>query len=281
MKLAAASLLVDTHPAAAKGVAVLEAAQGSAGTEADNLNIELALMNGYSNTYQFEKLLAISSELSKKYPESQSAFFMQTYALRALGRFDEANQIAQDKLKRMPNDLDAMRELVFIATSRGDYAAAHDLTQRIIDTGKADASDFNGIAWAALFTGTISEADLQDAIRSAQMSQNDPNVLHTLGCVYAEMGKTKEAREVLVQGMERGGLDEPNSSFWFAFGRIAEQYGEREIALADYARVTKPNRDVQIPNSTYLLAQNRLKVLKSQATASAASVKTRSANQSR
>ena len=58
-------------------------------------------------------------------------------------------------------------------------------------------------------------------------------------------------------------LDEPNSDYWYAFGRIAEQYGEQETAMANYARVTKPEKTIAIPSSSYRLAQNRLKILSS------------------
>ena len=56
-------------------------------------------------------------------------------------------------------------------------------------------------------------------------------------------------------------LDEPNDDYWYAFGRIAEQYGEREIAIADYRKLEKPKETLAIPTSTYRLAQMRLKVL--------------------
>jgi hypothetical protein len=62
--------------------------------------------------------------------------------------------------------------------------------------------------------------------------------------------------------MDLRNLDEPDSDFWYAFGRIAEQYGDREIALSDYAKVTKPKRALEIPESSYQLTQMRLKVLR-------------------
>jgi hypothetical protein len=78
------------------------------------------------------------------------------------------------------------------------------------------------------------------------------------------VGKTKEAREVLIQSMDLLNLDEPNPDYWYAFGRIAEQYGERDAALANYARVTKPKRAVGIPNSSYYLAQVGVRALHSE-----------------
>jgi len=86
-------------------------------------------------------------------------------------------------------------------------------------------------------------------------------ILHTLACLYAEIGKTKEARDLLLRGMDELRLDEPNDDYWYVFGRIAEQYGEREIAIADYRKLEKPKQALAIPTSTYRLAQMRLKAM--------------------
>lgn len=126
---------------------------------------------------------------------------------------------------------------------------------------KSDASDKNQSAWYALFTGTVSGDDVQTALAAAQANQNDGSVLHTLGCLYAEVGKTKEAREVLVRAMDLGNLDEPNDAFWYAFGRLAEQYGETDVARAVYERVSKPAKREQIPGSPFRLSQTRMNAI--------------------
>src|SRR5262249_30785873 len=132
---------------------------------------------------------------------------------------------------------------------------------QMVAAGKAEASDLNGLAWHALFTGRVLDEDIESAIKSAQASQNSPGVLHTLGCAYAEVGKTKEAREVLIQAMDLLALDEPEANYWYALGRIAEQYGEHAIAIADYKKVDRPKQPIQIPDSSYRLAQMRLDAL--------------------
>ncbi len=76
--------------------------------------------------------------------------------------------------------------------------------------------------------------------------------------MYVEVGKTKEAREVLVQAMDEMNLDEPDDNYWYAFGRIAEQYGEKETAIHIYHLVEKPKQAVGVPGSSYQLAQMRL-----------------------
>jgi hypothetical protein len=61
--------------------------------------------------------------------------------------------------------------------------------------------------------------------------------------------------------MDARKLVEPDSEFWYALGRIAEQYGERDIALADYAKVTPPSDSALEYDSTYRLAQTRIREL--------------------
>ena len=136
------------------------------------------------------------------------------------------------------------------------------MARKILEGGNAEPEDLNLIAWYSLFTGKVEPADIEDALKSVQLSNNGPPALHTLGCVYAEVGKTKEASEVLIQAMDILNLDDPDDYYWYAFGRIAEQYGERDAAMADYARVKKPKREVDIPMSSYYPAQVRLRSLR-------------------
>ena len=51
---------------------------------------------------------------------------------------------------------------------------------------------------------------------------------------------------MLVQAMDSANFDEPDSNFWYAFGRVAEQASER-VALTDYARVTSPKDPLRSP----------------------------------
>jgi tetratricopeptide (TPR) repeat protein len=93
------------------------------------------------------------------------------------------------------------------------------------------------------------------------MQKDSPGILHTLACLYAEAGNTKDAREVLLRAMDDWNLTEPNDDVWYVLGRIAEQYGEREIAIADYRKMEKPKEPLAVPTSTWRLAQIRLKAM--------------------
>jgi tetratricopeptide (TPR) repeat protein len=261
MTVAAAAMLVSSDVTAQQGVAILEQALKSAASGTDKVNIELALLDGLTNLSNYDRLLSISSELAALNPGSKRAFRAQFLAFRGLGRLKEANELANERLKRFPDDLDTIRALAVNAEDRGDYRSASDLLQKLAMSGKAESSDLNQIAWLSLFFPRTGGPDIETAIKASQSRQNDSSILHTLGCLYIEAGQTKEAREVFVRAMDLLNLDEPNGDFWYAFGRLAEQFGETAVARTDYQKVPKPKSVLKIPGSTYQLAQNRLSAL--------------------
>jgi tetratricopeptide (TPR) repeat protein/transglutaminase-like putative cysteine protease len=261
MKLAAASILVGTKPTAAEGVELLEEARKDAAGERERTNILLALAEGYAAQDNFAKLEEVSSALLKQEPESRRVFLLNVDALLGMGRNGEAIALADERLKLLDGDQDALLMKMQIEANRGNFAAARGWAQKLVDQGKENAEILNSSAWFALFTGKVNETDIAMAIKSTQMSKDNPHILHTLACLYAEFGKTKEARDLLLRSMDDLNLDEPNDDYWYALGRIAEQYGEREIAVADYRKLEKPKEKLAVSTSSYTLAQARLKVL--------------------
>ena len=261
MKLAAAALLVESKPTAAQGVALLEEALKSAATEHERTNIDLALAEGYAAQDNFKNLYEVSSELLRQVPESKLAFTESMDALLGLGRYDEAMHLADARLKLLEDDADAYRAKMTIESTRGNYASARAWARKLVDQGNEDADVLNSIAWLALFTGKVEQSDIATAIKATQMSRDNPAILHTLACLYAQTGKAKEAHELLLRGMDELNLVEPDDDYWYAFGLIAEQYGENEIAVADYHKLSKPKEALAIPTSSYKLAQMRLKAL--------------------
>jgi tetratricopeptide (TPR) repeat protein len=261
MKLAAASILAGSRPTAPRGLAILEEALKTATTDRDKTNIRLALTLGYSVQQNFEGLLAVSNALVEQTPESRMAFLDKVQALMGLKRYDDALAVADERLKLLENDTDAFQTRTRVETARGNYTAARGWLQKLAELGKQDAEVLNEDAWLALYTGHIDDKDVATGIKATQLAKDNPHILHTLACLYAETGKTKEARDLLIRSMDELNLDEPNDDYWFAFGRIAEQYGERDIAIADYRKLEKPKQVLAIPSSSWELAQMRLKAL--------------------
>jgi hypothetical protein len=83
------------------------------------------------------------------------------------------------------------------------------------------------------------------------VNENDSG--HQRGIVCREEGHCESAEDGKYKILD--GAEKPN---WYGFGRIAEQYGESEVATSDYNQVKKPKKPAQVPGSSYQLAQNRL-----------------------
>lgn len=257
MKIAAAAILVQTPGTAAYGVPILEQAMTSI-TGPVKVSVELALVTGYENLFDFQKMYPLSEDIWKQYPDSTRAFLNVEESLRALKRSEEGDAIAQERLKKLPDDIDAQAALAINAEFRGEYAKAKEYEEKIDAMGRADGSTLNAIAWLSLYTGHVGDSDIQTAIRGTQLNPRSWPILHTLACLYAEVGRVKESRDIFRQAMDIAEMDQPNGEFWYGFGRIAEQVGMNDIAASYYQKVEKPRHEVQLPLSTYLLAQKRL-----------------------
>ena len=129
--------------------------------------------------------------------------------------------------------------------------------------GKAEANDLNSLAWYSLFIPNLDQVALDAAQQSNMMTSNGNfSILHTLACIYAENGRTKEAREVILSALKAGDMEEPNSAAWYVFGRIDEQLGQNDAAAQAYSKVEKPDGFVSAED-TWILAQKRLQALHS------------------
>lgn len=267
VNLAAAAILVLSKETANRGLSILEAAEkpSAARTDMQRDGILMSLITGYDNLQMYDKALRVGDYLAKFYPESRLVFLWRSFDLRMLKRFQQADALAQRRLATNPTDIDAQRSLMSDATSQDNHALAYELGSRIIGLDNAQALDFNDLAWESLFTGKTGPQDLSYAVKAAHLNK-DFSELHTLGCIEAELGKTNEARDVLIEAMDKANMADLDPNTWYAFGRIAEQYGENNVAIADYKQIEKPKLDVSIPGSSYELGQLRLKALQATAT---------------
>src|SRR5436853_7915470 len=128
-----------------------------------------------------------------------------------------------------------------------------------MDGSNATSNAYNKVAWNELFIGKTIDRAIEDARQATVLAEGSWPALHTLAALYAESGKSLEARTELLKCMDLAGHEEPSSVDWYVLGRIAENFGAADVALADYKRVEKPRHVT--PGSTYELAQKRMTVL--------------------
>ncbi len=263
MRLAAFSLLagsMEAKPYLDEISAARDKANGLAQTDLD-------LLLAVSAIYAEQPAIGMpaAQRLLDQEPDSVTALSLtgQGYALQ----HNAAGWLAMlaPRLARKPDDHDLLVQQTLAYQLAGDWKSAQATEQKVLDSGKATAADYNGYAWIGLFHDDLGDDITKAAQESAQLSRNSGFAeLHTLACIYAAQGKTTEARKVLEEAMYAGNQVAPNSAVWYALGLIYEQYGAKSAALDAYKKVQAHENDNHTyidPADTYILAQTRLAAL--------------------
>jgi tetratricopeptide (TPR) repeat protein len=256
----AAAVLASTPGKAEKSLAIVSKARESAASETERLNLDLGLREVYTDLDRGQELLAVAQRLLAQYPDSQTAIRTQLNALWLLKRFAEAAKVVDDRIAKSPSDTFLYTLGASIAQDGGDFARADELLNKLIATAKGGEGVQNSLAWSYLVQGKNLDEALDISSRSIAGGGNFAT-LHTLASIAAEIGKTAQARQVILQAMDSAGLNEPNEACWYVFGRLAEQYGLNDVARDYYKKVTRPGGERGLPVSTYALAQRRLAAL--------------------
>ena len=257
----AALILIQSKYLKGQNLAALVDARNKATNDTTRAELNLVLAHAYAAQEMWTDLLPIAEELIKQFPDSVTAFQFATRAYANLKKLDDWDKLAQSQLQKHPDEPEYVRSASDLARYRGDFTKARGFLKGLIDHGKAGENDFNAYAWDALF---IPEKIDQDAIEAGERGDELSHhasfaMMHTLACVYARAGRTKEARDLLLKAMDAGKMEEPESVVWFGLAEIAEQYGDSEAARTMYSRVEKPKSFY--PVETYVLAQQRLAAL--------------------
>jgi tetratricopeptide (TPR) repeat protein len=253
----AAAALMAVKETAGQAAPLLASARATAAGDTATA-IDMALVGAYTQLHDWTKLLAVAEPLAKAHPDSGLAFQAWMTALVRLDKVQEAEAQANDRLKRLPKDRDAMHALSSIAAYRGDFDAAERWARRPVDELTPNASDYNHAAWVALFVGKELEQAIEDARHATSGDDANSGSLHTLAALYAETGRNTEALQALFQSLDTRANDQPISADWFVLGRVAENYGVADAALAAYQRVEKTDGEVL---SSWDLTQRRMKGL--------------------
>lgn len=260
-RLATALLLADCS-LAEQSLPLLKALAKDPIGPADRLSLDLALAKSHYELGQWRELQAVADRLAAAVPTSSLAFRYQQWAGIQLQQWDAVEQASRERLARLPEDSTAREMLVHSAEARGRFDEIPEIMQPLIDSGRATASDYNQYAWTSLLSQPVSG----QAVEAARMAYDETQgrsvaINHTLACVYAASGMPREARDLLLKGMEQVGIEKPDDSTWYGFGLVAEAYGDAESARDYYAHVQKPRKGVIQASSVYALSQARLAAL--------------------
>jgi tetratricopeptide (TPR) repeat protein len=256
IRAAAASLMLQKKEP--RGVATLLALRDKA-TDERKIAIDRALVTAYNEAEQWKEAIPFAEHLVAAYPDSEVAFKSLVYSLSLAGRTADAAELAKKRLAKKPHDEEALRALSSNAARMTDYAAAAKYAEQVVDELQPNQNDYNNAAWFELFVGKLDHAVDNARHATAEESQTSAAALHTLATLYAETGKNIEARDALLRTLDKSQRELPDSSDWYVLGRMAENYGVRDAALAAYKRVTKRPEGGA---SVWELAQRRLAAMK-------------------
>ncbi len=221
--------------------------------------LDVATWRGLELLERWDDLSPLLRRLVAAQPDSDRALTALFLAERRRGHAEDVRPQVEARLAQSPNDLVGLHLLADLAEAKGDIARSLEITRTLIERNKAEAGDYNRLAWDQLFQPPVQEQALTDASRASEMSAHaDRSILHTLASVYAELDRPAEAYRVLLQSIDAEG-GKPATFDWYVFGRMAETYGLPDQARSYYARVEKPTDYPQV--SAFALAQKRLAAL--------------------
>lgn len=260
IELAAASFLSDKSALLALLPSVVTA-RSSTSLDADRDNLDLLIASLYIHTGDGLNASSVAQQLLKQHPNSGIAVDLAGRAYGLQKKWADWRSLLEAHLRDRPNDRGLLLQSAAEAEAEGDFARARSSYRTILDSGHASAEDYNTYAWLSLFEASVDDEALAAAQQANLLSKESSfGDLHTLACLDAARGRTAEARQLLLQAMSTGGLEEPNSSIWYGFGRIYEQYGVTDAAIDAYKHVEAPE-GIMGSTDTFVLAQSRLKAL--------------------
>lgn len=227
----------------------LEAARAAAPPGPEARALLLALVQAHRQADRWERMLGAAGALLADDPASREGYGAQAFALRHLGRRAELDRATEAALARLPDDPEVLGTYGSTVLYLGDADAAERTWRRLVETGRASPMAYNNAAWMLLRRDPPPPEALDWARRAVDQSrERDRASLNTLAVAYAAAGRPDEAREVFLKSLPPGGPPDPSD--WFAFGRIAEAWGEDATALAAYARVEPlPEEEPTSPRS--------------------------------
>jgi len=258
----AAAVLLASQAADAATVPILLEAYQSAQKADERQVFASALCGAYMKAKDYARAADLAASVLKEAPQSTAAFTLAIEAASKGGDHGRTEQLATEYLGQFKTDAAALRTAAIGMLTVGANERAAAILATLTGSGRAEAKDYNLVAWSHLMNGSVTEAT-SAAIQQAMLlsKSEEPGILHTQAAIQAESGKPGQARVTILQRMDLEGSDQPDDDDWYVFGRIAEQYGLPDVAKVMYAKVARPKDENMIRMSSYALVQRRLDVL--------------------
>lgn len=240
IRAAAAVLMAGGPERSEAAIPVLVAERAASSDPAASLQIDRALFEAYQHTARWDDARVVAERMRTDRPDAAAAMSDWAVAMGALGRIAEVRPVVDTAIAAHPADVKWLRVGADVAVAAYDLPSAGAAWQRVVDTGRGTAGDYNNLAWFDL-------AEPSRAIPAAEQSNamgawKSQGALHTLATALLDAGRPDEALEVLTQAWT-----DPNAriggqvqAWQYVRGRLAEAWGLPDVALAFYQDIPAP-----------------------------------------
>lgn len=222
--------------------------------------IDHALLLALADSDRHAERLEIAARLYRQHARSWIAFDLYCGALVDAHQEKKAVRLLQARIDERPRDPVARARLADTFLKIGAMRRAEGVLRDSVRLGVASPTTYNNLAWLQLFDGRVTDEDVDLAVEANTMTSfENPSHLHTLAALYAEVGKSAEAMQLVVRRMTMAGQEAPTSADWYLLGRVMESYGLFSLAREAYEKVE--NDEDREADSTWALARMKLRGL--------------------
>jgi tetratricopeptide (TPR) repeat protein len=258
IELAAAALAAGTD--AARVIPILAACKPT--TTDGQLACDWVLSDLYRDAARWSDLADHAREWAKRVPgQAPMPVAAQALALARLGSVDEAERLLADAVAKQPDNSMLRFSYADVALANGRLAEAIRRLEPLLAQPSPHSSVLNNVAWLKMVEGSDLPGAAALARQGVNQTPNEPHVLNTLAAIEAELGELADARKHLQQSARAKDDVRPTDADLYVHGRILEQIGLTDDAIAVYRRLKPPTAaGAFVPEPTDLAAR-RLKAL--------------------
>jgi len=256
IQLAGAVLAAPTEPD--RVLPILKSC--GATTSAGQLVCDTSVLVVLETAKRWPELLEFATEWEARSPHDVAAVVAHAEALRWLGHFDSADKVLDDASARFPDEpllhlLGAMN-----AFARRDVSEAMRRGDAVAKSPRVTSAELNSVAWLGLYAASDLAGAAERARSSVRLAPKSAAQLNTLAGLEVELGDLRAGKDDELKAMELAGHERPEDADWYVIGRLYEQAGLREDAIATYKRVKSTTEDPGLPVAS-MFAARRLTAL--------------------
>jgi tetratricopeptide (TPR) repeat protein len=159
--------------------------------------------------------------------------------LREAKRIDDAYQLLQQGLVKLPNQADLLYETAMLADKLGHYDEFERLLRKLIQLNPENAHAYNALGYSLLERNLRVAEAVVLVEKALQLAPDDIAIIDSVGWGYYRAGKLEES----VQMLRRAFAGNPNPEIASHLGEVLWVRGDKEEAKQIWQSSLKTNPD--------------------------------------